>query len=347
MRQLVESARSGSIRAASRLISLLENDPAQLPELFAGMAAWPQPRVVIGFTGAPGVGKSTLVDALLASIRLKYPERMLGVIAVDPSSPFTGGAVLGDRIRMMDHATDDKIFIRSLASRGHLGGLTLGIKGAIRVMGLVGCDMVLIETVGVGQSEIEVAGVADMTVIAMAPGHGDGIQLLKAGLMEAGDIFVINKSDRPGADKLLAELTATLSLSGAMEHPVAPVASEEIGHQEDPGVIPETPQGKARVQDAAVFKVCAAARTGIDELVAGIEARAQRFAGPIMRRRQQAVHEEIRYAIMETARRRLTAALDQDDGGEKRIQSVLAGTSSVGKLAEELMKQALDQNRAR
>lgn len=330
MRQLVESARQGNLRAASRLITLLENDPAILPDLFAGMANWPEPRLIIGLTGAPGVGKSTLVDALLASLRQKYPERMLGVIAVDPSSPFTGGAVLGDRIRMMDHATDEKIFIRSLASRGHLGGLTLGIKGAIRVMGLVGCDVVLIETVGVGQSEVEVAGVADMTVIALAPGQGDGVQLLKAGLMEAGDIFVVNKADRPGADKLFAELTATLTLTGAMDHPAMPESCGTPHHMM-----------AASRRSAEVFKVCAAERTGIDELVEGMEARSSRMREQMLAKRHEAVRQEVRHAILEDARRRIDRALGNNGAADARINDVLAGRSNVKGLAQELMRRAL------
>jgi LAO/AO transport system kinase len=139
----------------------------------------------------------------VAEYRQRYPDRKLGVLAVDPSSPFTGGAVLGDRVRMMRHATDPNVFIRSLATRGHLGGLTLGVRGMLRVMGLIGCDLVLLETVGVGQSEVEVAGVADLVMVVMAPGQGDSVQMLKAGLMEVGDIFAINKADRPDGDRPL------------------------------------------------------------------------------------------------------------------------------------------------
>ena len=198
VRAIADGAGAGRTRAAARLMSLLENEPERLPELFVGSADWPQPRLVLGVTGAPGSGKSTLTDALVAEYRRRHPERRVGVIAVDPSSPFTGGAVLGDRVRMMRHATDPLVFVRSMASRGHLGGLTLGVRGVLRVLGLIGCELVILETVGVGQSEVEVARVADLVLIVLAPGQGDSIQLLKAGLMEIGDVFAVNKADRPG-----------------------------------------------------------------------------------------------------------------------------------------------------
>lgn len=164
----------GSTRAAARLMSLLEDQPARIPALYAGLADWPEPRMVLGITGPPGAGKSTLVDQMIILYRKSHPQSWVGVIAVDPSSPFTGGAVMGDRVRMMRHATDSKVFVRSLASRGHLGGLTLGVKGVSRVMGLMECELILIETVGVGQSEMEVAGIADLVAIILAPGQGDG-----------------------------------------------------------------------------------------------------------------------------------------------------------------------------
>ncbi|MBE3132632.1 MAG: methylmalonyl Co-A mutase-associated GTPase MeaB, partial [Acidobacteria bacterium] len=214
----------------------LEDEPHRLPELFRAVAdtdgcrAAPPgcllPRVVLGITGAPGSGKSTLADALVREYRQRHPDRRIGVIAVDPSSPFTGGAVLGDRVRMMRHATDPMVFVRSMATRGHLGGLTLGVRAVIRVMALIGCDVVMVETVGVGQSEIEVAGVADLVLIVLAPGQGDSIQLLKAGLMEIGDLFLVNKADRPEASHLHSYVLAMLKLGAAeaadLEHHPGP-----------------------------------------------------------------------------------------------------------------------------
>lgn len=151
-----------------------------------------------------------MTDHLAAEFRAYDPAGKLGIVAVDPSSPFTGGALLGDRVRMMRHATDPNVFIRSLASRGHLGGLALGAMGVVRVMGLMGCDTVLVETVGVGQSEVEIAQNADLVVVVLAPGQGDSIQMLKAGLLEAGDLFVVNKSDRPDAVHLHQQLASML-----------------------------------------------------------------------------------------------------------------------------------------
>src|SRR5690349_14525329 len=166
---------------------------------------------VIGLTGSPGVGKSTTTTALVGAFR----ERGLrvGVLAVDPSSPFSGGALLGDRVRMQDHALDPEVYIRSMASRGHLGGLSWAAPQALRVLDAAGCDVILVETVGVGQSEVEIAAMADSTVVLLAPGMGDGIQAAKAGILEIGDLYVINKADRDGADQVRRELRAMLGLS--------------------------------------------------------------------------------------------------------------------------------------
>ncbi|GAC1638841.1 MAG: methylmalonyl Co-A mutase-associated GTPase MeaB [Candidatus Dormibacteraceae bacterium] len=166
---------------------------------------------VVGFTGAPGTGKSTLVDGLVAWLRKQ--EKSVAVLATDPNSPFTGGAILGDRIRMQRHAMDAKVFIRSMGARGHLGGLSLATREAIRLLGAFGFDQVILETVGVGQSELEVAAVADTTVVVMTPNLGDGVQMIKAGILEIADIFVVNKADLEGHSRVLTELRSMLSLA--------------------------------------------------------------------------------------------------------------------------------------
>lgn len=177
---------------------------------------------IVGITGSPGVGKSTSTNALVGELRKR--GRRVGVLAVDPSSPFSGGALLGDRIRMQDHVLDPNVFIRSMASRGHLGGLSWSTPQALRVLDAAGFDVVLVETVGVGQSEIEIASAADTTMILLAPGMGDGIQAAKAGILEIGDLYVINKADRPGADKVRRDLRGMLSMAersaGAWQPPI-------------------------------------------------------------------------------------------------------------------------------
>jgi LAO/AO transport system kinase len=167
---------------------------------------------VVGMTGSPGVGKSTSTSALVGELRAV--GKRVGVLAVDPSSPFSGGALLGDRVRMQDHATDDGVFIRSMASRGQLGGLSAAVPQALRVLDAAGCDVVLVETVGVGQAEVEIASLADTTLVLLAPGMGDGIQAAKAGILEIADIFVVNKADRDGADQVSRDLRYMLSLGG-------------------------------------------------------------------------------------------------------------------------------------
>ena len=208
--ELVEQARSGDARAVARLISLVENASPQLREVMAALMAHVGHAYVVGLTGSPGVGKSTTTAALVAAYRDRGCR--VGVLAVDPSSPFSGGALLGDRVRMQDHATDDGVYIRSMASRGHLGGLSWSTPQALRVLDGAGCDVVLVETVGVGQAEVEVASLADTTVVLVAPGMGDGIQAAKAGILEVADVFLVNKADRDGADAAARELRNMLSL---------------------------------------------------------------------------------------------------------------------------------------
>jgi LAO/AO transport system kinase len=218
---LVDRARAGEPRAVARLISLVEDASPLLREVAERLAPYTGHAEILGITGAPGVGKSTSTAAIVRALRGQ--GRRVGVLAIDPSSPFSGGALLGDRVRMQDHATDPDVYIRSMASRGHLGGLAWATPQALRVLDAAGCDVVLIETVGVGQSEVEVAGLADTTIVLLAPGMGDGIQAAKAGILEVGDVFAVNKADREGADQVVRDLRSVLSLgSDDGDHPWRP-----------------------------------------------------------------------------------------------------------------------------
>jgi LAO/AO transport system kinase len=208
---LIARARDGQPRAVARLISMVENGSPQLREITAELCTdRPYRARIIGLTGSPGVGKSTSTGMLVQAFRKL--DKKVGVLAVDPSSPFTGGALLGDRVRMQDHATDPEVFIRSMASRGHLGGLSWATPQALRVLEAAGCEVILIETVGVGQAEVDIASLADTTVVLLAPGMGDGIQAAKAGILEIADVFVVNKADRDGAQATIRELRNMIAL---------------------------------------------------------------------------------------------------------------------------------------
>src|SRR6478752_3253317 len=231
---------------------------------------------VIGITGSPGVGKSTSTNALVGAFRAR--GQRVGVLAVDPSSPFSGGALLGDRVRMQDHALDRDVYIRSMASRGHLGGLSWTTPQALRVLDAAGCDVILIETVGVGQSEVEIAGLADTTMVLLAPGMGDGIQAAKAGILEIGDLYVVNKADRDGADTLRRDLRSMLAL-----------AEQTEGAWKPP-----------------IVKTVAQKPEGIDEVVAEIERHREwlESSGELDRRRTRRARDEIEAIALTTLRRR-------------------------------------------
>lgn len=210
---MVDRIVAGNRRAAGRAISLIEDAAPLVEPLMRTLYSHTGDAYVVGITGPPGAGKSTVVDELIRVIRAS--GKTVGVLAVDPNSPFSGGAILGDRIRMMRHASDEGVFIRSMGARGHLGGLAVAAENALMVMDALGMDVLLAETVGVGQSELEVAGTADTTVVVIPPGLGDGVQAIKAGIMEIADIFVVNKADHPQSNKTVADIRDLLRMESA------------------------------------------------------------------------------------------------------------------------------------
>jgi LAO/AO transport system kinase len=221
---LAQGVLAGDVRAIARAISVVEDGRPEARELLASLYPKAGAALVVGVTGPPGAGKSTLVDRL--TTHLRGQGKSVGIVAVDPTSPFSGGAILGDRIRMQAHALDPEVFIRSMATRGHLGGLAAATGHVLTVLAAAGKDVILVETVGVGQDEVEIVGTADVSVVVLVPGLGDEVQALKAGIMEIADVFVVNKADREGAERLVAEIQSMLSLAAEGGH--APAIVETV-----------------------------------------------------------------------------------------------------------------------
>ena len=221
---LAQGVLAGDVRAIARAISMVEDGRPEARELLASLYPKAGAALVVGVTGPPGAGKSTLVDRL--TTHLRGQGKSVGIVAVDPTSPFSGGAILGDRIRMQAHALDPEVFIRSMATRGHLGGLAAATGHVVTVLAAAGKDVILVETVGVGQDEVEIVGTADVSVVVLVPGLGDEVQALKAGIMEIADVFVVNKADREGAERLVAEIQSMLSLAAEGGH--APAIVETV-----------------------------------------------------------------------------------------------------------------------
>jgi LAO/AO transport system kinase len=217
--RLAAGVRAGDTRAVARAITLVEDGRPEGRTLLAALFPHAGDSLVVGVTGPPGAGKSSLVDRLTA--RARGQGRTVGIVAVDPTSPFSGGAILGDRIRMQAHATDPGVFIRSMATRGHLGGLAAATDQALVVLQAAGKDLILVETVGVGQDEVEIVGAADVSLVVLVPGLGDEVQALKAGIMEIADVFVVNKADREGVERVVAEIESMLSLAAGDGEPPA------------------------------------------------------------------------------------------------------------------------------
>ena len=271
---LVSRALKGERPAIARLISLVEDGHADLGAVMQAIYPRTGSAYSIGITGAPGAGKSTLTEQLVG--RARREGQKVGVLAIDPSSPFSGGALLGDRVRMQSHATDADVFIRSMATRGHLGGISLATPEAMRVLDAVGKDTVIIETVGVGQAEVEITDACDTTIVVVNPGWGDAVQAAKAGLMEIADVFVVNKADRTGAKESVRELKQMLDMSDADWHP-------------------------------EVVETVATKGEGIDELWAAIGKHRtyQESNGLLAARRRRRVEREIREIVAERYRQRV------------------------------------------
>jgi LAO/AO transport system kinase len=304
---LVERARAGDRGAVAKLISRVEQGGDDARSVVAGLHAHAGNAWSVGITGAPGAGKSTLTDRLVAQVRAG--GETVGVLAVDPSSPFSGGAILGDRVRMQQHATDPGVFIRSMATRGHLGGLAVATPQAARVLDAIGTPWIIIETVGVGQVEVEIAGHSDTTVVVLNPRWGDAVQAAKAGLLEVADVFVVNKADRPGAADTVRDLQGMLELAGAS------------------------------VWNPPIVCTTATTGEGIEELWDAIRRHRAHLeeTGGVVARRRERLRAEIRTILVERLLER-AAASTRGDAFEAALDEVASGARDPYDAADALLR---------
>jgi LAO/AO transport system kinase len=306
----LDRARAGDVRALARMLSLVEDGSAEVRSVIKDLLPLTGQARIIGLTGSPGVGKSTVTGALVGAFRAL--GRRVAVLAVDPSSPFTGGALLGDRIRMQAHATDDQVFIRSMASRGHLGGLAVSTPQAVRVLDAAGFELILIETVGVGQAEVAVASHADSVVVLLAPGMGDAVQAAKAGILEVADLFAVNKADKPDSHQVVRDLRGMIAL-----------ADRKPGDWKPPIVTTVAMHG--------------AEDEGIGELVSRLDDHWSWLTstGELERRRRDRAREEVTALAYEELRGRLAAR-----SVDELAARVAGGTLDPFQAADELIAQA-------
>ncbi len=288
---LVQRVLAGDRRGMARAISLVEDGAPELEALSAGLYPQTGNARTIGLTGSPGVGKSTLTEQLVRTAR--GHDRTAAVLAIDPTSPFTGGALLGDRLRMQTHATDPGVFIRSMATRGHLGGMALAAPEAMRILDAAGMDLVMVETVGVGQAEVEVAGATDTTLVVVSPGWGDAVQVAKAGILEIADVFVVNKSDREGAGEAARDLELMVKMGAARDADWRP----------------------------PVVKTSAATGDGVDELWSAIERHHEHLSatGGLERNRTARLLVEVETLASQRIRERAHEAIAADEDLAGRI----------------------------
>jgi LAO/AO transport system kinase len=310
--KVVEGVLAGDRRAVARAISFVEDGDPGLPELIRGIFPKTGRAWTVGLTGSPGVGKSSLGAELVTAARER--QQKVSVLAVDPTSPFTGGALLGDRLRMQSHATDPEVFIRSMATRGHLGGLALAAPEAVRVLDAGGADLIVVETVGVGQAEVEIATAADTTLVVVAPGWGDAVQASKAGILEIADVFVVNKADREGANETVRDLESMLHLGP--ELPWMPPVVRTSTHTHE----------------------------GIDDLWEAIGSHREHLetSGRLEEKRRARLLHEVESMVAERLRARAASLLEEgaleslaDDLVQRRIDPYSAADTLVGTLGEE------------
>ncbi len=315
MQNIVERLLGGDRRALARMVTLIENESPQAHRYLAELHQYAGHAHIIGVTGAPGAGKSTLVTHIVRELRRR--DRKVGVVAVDPTSPFTGGAILGDRIRMMELAGDPNVFIRSMASRGSLGGLSASTRDVVRAMDAAGYDPIIIETVGTGQVEVEVMRAAHTVLVVIAPGMGDEVQAIKAGILEIADIFVVSKADKPGADQTVAELAMLLSLD----------LNRRLHDKSKP------------YWRIPVLKTSAIKDQGITQLVDAIERHRQYLveSGTLANRAQRQVRSEVESLVLHGVMNALRAQVT-DDQWQKMLEDITTKERDPYSVANELQE---------